>query len=63
MVFSGAVRLTSFSYLLSCILTPADSILQAFYEIRLKRGWAVPTRETLDMCEMVEKRMFVFPFF
>ena len=34
------------------------SILRAIYEICLKRGWAAPTRAALDMCKMVEKRMF-----
>ena len=44
-------------------LTCVDSILRAIYEICLKRGWAVPTRAALDMCKMVEKRMFVFSVF
>ena len=47
---------------LSYNLTPIVSILQAIYEICLKRGWAVPTRVALDMCKMVEKRMFVSLF-
>ncbi|KAH9005535.1 Sec63-domain-containing protein [Lactarius hatsudake] len=36
----------------------AGRILRAIYEICLKRGWAVPTRAALDMCKMVEKRMW-----
>jgi pre-mRNA-splicing helicase BRR2 len=48
---------------LSYILTPVASILRAIYEICLKRGWAVPTRAALDMCKMVEKRMYVYPLY
>ncbi|KAI9462917.1 Sec63-domain-containing protein [Lactarius psammicola] len=36
----------------------AGRVLRAIYEICLKRGWAVPTRAALDMCKMVEKRMW-----
>ncbi|KAI9460719.1 Sec63-domain-containing protein [Russula earlei] len=36
----------------------AGRILRAMYEICLKRKWAVPTRAALDMCKMVEKRMW-----
>lgn len=36
----------------------AGRILRAVYEICLKRGWAVPTRAALDLCKMVEKRMW-----
>lgn len=46
-----------------CILTPDYSILRAIYEICLKRGWAAPTRAALEMCKMVEKRMFVLALF
>jgi pre-mRNA-splicing helicase BRR2 len=59
----GAVRLTLFCFPLSYILTPVFSILRAIYEICLKRGWAVPTRAALDMCKMVEKRMYVYPLY
>jgi hypothetical protein len=31
------------------------------FEICLKRGWAVPARAALDLCKMVEKRMYVPP--
>ena len=31
------------------------------FEICLKRGWAVPAKAALNLCKMVEKRMFV-PF-
>ena len=34
------------------------SILRAMFEICLKRGWAVPTRAALDLCKMVDKRMW-----
>ena len=50
-------------FVLSYVLTPDTSILRAIYEICLKRGWAVPTRAALEMCKMVEKRMFVLALF
>ncbi|KAL5528515.1 BRR2 [Sanghuangporus sanghuang] len=36
----------------------AGRILRAVYEICLRRGWAMPTRAALDLCKMVEKRMW-----
>ncbi|OCB89341.1 Sec63-domain-containing protein [Sanghuangporus baumii] len=36
----------------------AGRILRAVYEICLRRGWAIPTRAALDLCKMVEKRMW-----
>jgi len=33
-------------------------ILRAIFEICLKRGWAVPAKAALDLCKMVEKRMW-----
>ena len=33
------------------------------FEICLKRGWAAPAKAALDLCKMVEKRMYVLPFF
>ncbi|KAF7305029.1 putative ATP dependent RNA helicase [Mycena kentingensis (nom. inval.)] len=36
----------------------AGRILRAIFEICLKRGWAVPARAALDLCKMVEKRMW-----
>ncbi|OBZ77999.1 putative U5 small nuclear ribonucleoprotein helicase [Grifola frondosa] len=36
----------------------AGRILRAMFEICLKRGWAVPARAALDLCKMVEKRMW-----
>ncbi|KAF7968038.1 hypothetical protein HWV62_32144 [Athelia sp. TMB] len=36
----------------------AGRILRAMFEICLKRGWAVPARACLDLCKMVEKRMW-----
>jgi hypothetical protein len=54
----GTVCLVCFP--LCYVLTSVVSILRAIYEICLKRGWAVPTRAALDMCKMVEKRMYVF---
>lgn len=35
-----------------------NSILRAMFEICLKRGWAVPARAALEMCKMVERRMW-----
>lgn len=29
------------------------------FEICLKRGWAIPTRAALDLCKMVEKKLYV----
>lgn len=34
--------------------------MRAIFEICLKRGWAVPAKAALDMCKMVERRMYVF---
>ncbi|KAJ6623527.1 Sec63 Brl domain-containing protein [Mycena sp. CBHHK59/15] len=36
----------------------AGRILRAMFEICLKRGWAVPAKAALDLCKMVEKRMW-----
>ncbi|TFK70690.1 Sec63-domain-containing protein [Pluteus cervinus] len=36
----------------------AGRIIRAIYEICLKRGWAVPAKAALDLCKMVEKRMW-----
>ncbi|KII91381.1 hypothetical protein PLICRDRAFT_135522 [Plicaturopsis crispa FD-325 SS-3] len=36
----------------------AGRILRAMFEICLKRGWAVPARAALDLCKMVERRMW-----
>ncbi|KDQ53780.1 hypothetical protein JAAARDRAFT_136540 [Jaapia argillacea MUCL 33604] len=36
----------------------AGRILRALFEICMKRGWAVPARAALDMCKMVERRMW-----
>jgi pre-mRNA-splicing helicase BRR2 len=36
----------------------AGRIMHAIFEICLKRGWAVPARAALDMCKMVERRMW-----
>ncbi|KAF8320257.1 Sec63-domain-containing protein [Clavulina sp. PMI_390] len=36
----------------------AGRILRAMFEICLKRGWALPTRAALEVCKMVEKRMW-----
>ena len=33
--------------------------MRAVFEICLKRGWAVPAKAALDMCKMVERRMWV----
>ncbi|KAL1719126.1 Sec63 Brl domain-containing protein [Schizophyllum commune] len=41
------------------MLHPAfEDILRAMFEICLKRGWAVPAKACLDLCKMVEKRMW-----
>ncbi|KAH9930429.1 Sec63-domain-containing protein [Epithele typhae] len=36
----------------------AGRIMRAIFEICLKRGWAVPAKAALDMCKMVERRMW-----
>ncbi|OAX40546.1 Sec63-domain-containing protein [Rhizopogon vinicolor AM-OR11-026] len=36
----------------------AGRILRAMFEICLKRGWAIPARACLDLCKMVERRMW-----
>ncbi|OCH86010.1 putative RNA helicase [Obba rivulosa] len=36
----------------------AGRILRAIFEICLKRGWAAPAKAALDLCKMVEKRMW-----
>ncbi|KAI0070649.1 Sec63-domain-containing protein [Panus rudis PR-1116 ss-1] len=36
----------------------AGRILRAIFEICLKRGWAIPAKCALDMCKMVEKKMW-----
>ncbi|PLW35755.1 hypothetical protein PCASD_20638 [Puccinia coronata f. sp. avenae] len=37
----------------------AGRILRALFEISLKRGWARLTHQALDLCKMVEKKMWV----
>jgi len=37
----------------------ASRILRAMFEICLKRGWSQLSRRTLDLCKMVEKRMWL----
>ncbi|RUS18546.1 Sec63 Brl domain-containing protein [Endogone sp. FLAS-F59071] len=37
----------------------AGRILRAIFEICLKRGWSQLTRKALDLCKMVEKRMWL----
>ncbi|CAG8776008.1 1910_t:CDS:1, partial [Acaulospora morrowiae] len=37
----------------------ASRILRAIFEICLKRGWAQLSRRALDLCKMVEKRMWL----
>lgn len=36
----------------------AQRILRAIFEMALRRGWAQLTRRALDLCKMVEKRMW-----
>ncbi|PCH44659.1 Sec63-domain-containing protein [Wolfiporia cocos MD-104 SS10] len=36
----------------------AGRILRAMFEICLKRGWAIPAKAALDLCKMVERRMW-----
>ena len=41
------------------ITQSAGRILRAIFEICLRRGWAALTRKTLDLCKMVEKRIWL----
>ncbi|KAI0938315.1 hypothetical protein AcV5_000021, partial [Taiwanofungus camphoratus] len=36
----------------------AGRILRAMFEICLKHGWAMPAKAVLDLCKMVERRMW-----
>ncbi|GAW10525.1 Sec63-domain-containing protein [Lentinula edodes] len=36
----------------------AGRIMRALFEICLKRGWAVPAKACLELCKMVERRMW-----
>ncbi|GBE89249.1 Pre-mRNA-splicing factor brr2 [Sparassis crispa] len=36
----------------------AGRILRAMFEICLKRGWAIPAKAALDLCKMVDRRMW-----
>lgn len=36
----------------------AGRIIRAMFEICLKKGWAQPMRAALDLCKMVERRMW-----
>ncbi|KAJ8517086.1 hypothetical protein ONZ45_g5700 [Pleurotus djamor] len=36
----------------------AGRIIRAMFEICLKRGWAIPARAALDLCKMIDKRMW-----
>ncbi|KAF9487720.1 Sec63-domain-containing protein [Pleurotus eryngii] len=36
----------------------AGRIIRAMFEICLKRGWAIPAKAALDLCKMIEKRMW-----
>ncbi|KZT07923.1 putative RNA helicase [Laetiporus sulphureus 93-53] len=36
----------------------AGRILRAMFEICLKRGWAIPAKACLDLCKMVDRRMW-----
>jgi pre-mRNA-splicing helicase BRR2 len=51
---SGFVLLADMVY----ITQSAGRILRAIWEICLKKGWAVPAKAALDMCKMVDRRMW-----
>lgn len=36
----------------------AGRIMRAIFEMCLKRGWAAPTKTALDICKMIERRMW-----
>ncbi|KAF8507301.1 putative RNA helicase [Hysterangium stoloniferum] len=37
----------------------AGRIIRALFEICLKRGWSIPARAALDLCKMVNKRLWL----
>lgn len=41
------------------ITQSAGRLVRAMYEIALRKGWAALTRTTLDLCKMVEKRLWL----
>lgn len=41
------------------ITQSAGRLIRAMYEIALRKGWASLTRLTLDLCKMVEKRLWL----
>lgn len=41
------------------ITQSAGRLIRAMYEIALRKGWASLTRVTLDLCKMVEKRLWL----
>lgn len=51
---TGFVLLADMTY----IHQSAGRILRALFEITLKKGWAVPARAALDLCKMVERKMW-----
>lgn len=58
--FISQLKLEGFALVADMVFVQqsAGRILRAMYEICLKRGWAIPARAALDLCKMVEKRMW-----
>ncbi|KZS98066.1 Sec63-domain-containing protein [Sistotremastrum niveocremeum HHB9708] len=58
--FISSLKLEGFALVADMVFVQqsAGRILRAMFEICLKRGWAVPTRAALDLCKMVDKKMW-----
>lgn len=58
--FISQLKLEGFALVADMVFVQqsAGRIMHAIFEICLKRGWAVPARAALDMCKMVERRMW-----
>ncbi|BEJ17062.1 hypothetical protein CspHIS471_0604630 [Cutaneotrichosporon sp. HIS471] len=54
------LKLTGFDVVTDMVFVQqsAGRIIRAMFEICLKKGWAQPTHLLLDMCKMVERRMW-----
>ncbi|ODN91338.1 pre-mRNA-splicing helicase BRR2 [Cryptococcus wingfieldii CBS 7118] len=58
--YISQLKLTGFDIVTDMVFIQqsAGRILRAMFEICLKKGWAAPTRAALDLCKMVERRMW-----
>nr|ODN85918.1 pre-mRNA-splicing helicase BRR2 [Cryptococcus depauperatus CBS 7841] len=58
--FISQLKLSGFDIVTDMVFIQqsAGRILRAIFEICLKKGWAGPMRAALDLCKMVERRMW-----